>query len=60
MTHDKGSEPSIWGTVYISNVNGARKVKSSNHEQELKPRAEIFSKNVASEDFRTSGIDELS
>ena len=28
MSHSNGSGPPIWGTVYIPEVNGARKVKS--------------------------------
>jgi len=29
VTHNKVSGPPIWGTVYISEFNGARKVKSN-------------------------------
>jgi len=42
-------------TIYISEVNGARKVKSNaqvagSYEQELRPRADMFFLGVAGED----------
>jgi len=41
--------PQFGNTAYISEVNRARKVKSDAQEQELGPRAEIFS--------RVAGVD---
>jgi len=50
VTNSKGSGPQFWDTVYISEVNGDRKVKSDAqnknlflfYKQEFKPNAEIF------------------
>ena len=57
MTPNKGSEPQFGESVYISKVNRARKVKSDVcYEQELRPRAEIFSLGVAGEDSAPTQI----
>jgi len=45
VTCNKGSEPQFWDTVYISEVNGARKVKSDAQvamNKNSRPRVEIF------------------
>ena len=44
VTPNKGFGPPIWETFYISEVNGAKKVKSNSKEainknSELRPRA---------------------
>jgi len=42
VTRKKGFGPKFGETVYMSEVNGARKITSDAHEQKARPRADIF------------------